>query len=119
MNNSNDKETQKFIETIKVLDHTKYQILKKLREIVFDNYPKTEERIMYGGILFSHTEDFGGLFVYQNHVSFEFGSGYKFMDTENLLEGKGKYRRHLKIRSLDDIDTKMVDFFMNQIKDHF
>ena len=119
MKNSNDKETQKFIDNFKVLNSTKYHILIKLREIVFSLYPKAKERIMYGGILFSLTEDFGGVFVYKNHLSFEFSYGYKFNDPKNLLEGKGKYRRHLKIISLDDIDTKMVYFFVNQIKDHF
>ncbi|MCD4665243.1 MAG: DUF1801 domain-containing protein [Bacteroidales bacterium] len=114
---SNDIETQKFIENIKVLDYTKYQILKKLREIVFDNFPKVKERIMYGGIMFFLNEDFGGVFVYENHISFEFSYGYKFDDSKNLLEGKGKYRRHLKLRSLDDIETKKVDFFVKQIKE--
>lgn len=34
---------------------------------------------MYGGIMFSPGDDFGGLFVYKNHVSFEFGNGAKFV----------------------------------------
>jgi len=117
MKKSDDIETQKFIDNIKVLDSTKYQILKKLRGIVFDNYPKVKERIMYGGIMFSLTEDFGGVFIYENHISFEFSNGYKFDDSKNLLEGKGKYRRHLKLKSLDDIETKKVDFFIKQTKE--
>ena len=46
MKKSNDIETQKFIDNIKILDSTKYQILSKLREVVFNNYPKVRERIM-------------------------------------------------------------------------
>lgn len=117
MKKSNDIKTQKLIDNIKILDSTKHQILEKLREIVFDNYPKVKERIMYGGIMFSLDEDFGGVFVYENHISFEFSYGYKFNDPENLLEGKGKYRRHLKLKSLDDIETKKMDFFVKQIKE--
>ena len=117
MKKSNDIETQKFIDNIKILDSTKYQILSKLREVVFNNYPKVRERIMYGGIMFSLNEDFGGVFVYENHISFEFSNGYRFSDTENLLEGKGKYRRHLKLKSLDDIKTKKVDYFVKQIQE--
>lgn len=117
MKKSNDTETQNFIDNIKVLDNTKYQILKKLREIIFDNYPEVKERIMYGGIMFSFKEDFAGLFVYKNHISFEFSYGYKFNDSENLLEGKGKYRRHLKLKSLDDIQIKKAVFFVKQIKE--
>jgi hypothetical protein len=55
--------------------------------------------------------------VYENHISFEFSYGYKFNNSENLLKGKGKYRRHLKLKSLDDIETKKVDFFVKQIKE--
>jgi len=114
MKTSNDIKTQQFIDNIKVVDSGKYQILTILRDIIFGNNPKTREKIMYGGILFSVTEDFGGVFVYRNHVSIEFSNGFKFNDPTNLLEGKGKYRRHLKIRSLEDIETKKVEFFVKQ-----
>ncbi len=115
MKNSNDKETQQFINNIQIFDNTKYEILMKLREIVFDNYPEVKERMMYGGIMFSLTEDFGGLFVYKKHVSLEFSNGYKFKDPENLLEGKGKFRRHLKLKSQNEIETKDVAFYVKQI----
>jgi hypothetical protein len=116
MHRSIDIETQTFIDSIKILDSQKYQILKNLRAIVFDNYPEVKERIMYGGILFSLTEDFSGVFVYKNHVSIEFSYGYKFDDPKNLLEGNGKYRRHLKLRSIEDLEIKKVAFFVKQIK---
>ena len=114
MRKSNDLKTQDFIENIKVIDHEKYQILIKLRAIVFDHYPEVIEKMMYGGIIFSLKEDFGGVFVYQKHVSFEFSHGYKFEDSENLLEGTGKYRRHLKLKSIEDVETKKVDYFVMQ-----
>ena len=57
---------------------------------------------------------FGGLFVRENHVSFEFVSGVYMNDQHNILEGTGKFRRHLKIRSLADIEDKKVDFFVKQ-----
>lgn len=113
---STDMETQKFIEKLKLIDNTKYQILTKLRDIVLDNYPEVKERMMYGGIIFSHNADFGGLFVYKNHVSFEFSNGYKFDDPDKLLEGKGKFRRHLKFKSTDDIESKKVDYYVKQSK---
>ncbi|MBT8297361.1 MAG: DUF1801 domain-containing protein [Maribacter sp.] len=114
MRKSIDKKTQAFIDNINVIDHAKYQILIKLREVVFEHYPKVEEKIMYGGIIFIFKEGFCGVFVYRNHVSFEFSNGYKFEDPENLLEGKGKYRRHLKFKSIEDIKTKTVDYFLKQ-----
>ncbi len=69
---------------------------------------------MYGGIMFSIEDDFGGIFVRKNHVSFEFSSGSQMDDPNNILEGTGQFRRHLKIRSMADIDAKIVKFFVKQ-----
>ena len=104
--NSTDPKVQKFITEIEVIHPEKYRILQKLREIVFAHIPEVTERMMYGGIMLNAGYDFGGFFVYEKHVSFEFGKGYRFDDPEKLLEGKGKFRRHLKFRTLDDIKTK-------------
>ena len=116
MKKSKDLRAQQFIDSIPVLDSTKYEILNTLRKIVFNNFPDVKERMMYGGILFSDTHDFGGVFVYAKHISFEFSNGYLFDDPEKILEGKGKYRRHLKFRSLDDIETKKATYFIKQSK---
>ncbi len=97
-----------------MFDSEKFEILQNLRKIVFSNYPKTNERMIYGGIMFSLEDDFGGLFVRKNHVSFEFSSGANMNDPHNILEGTGKFRRHLKVRSLADIEDKKVDFFVKQ-----
>ncbi len=114
MAKSADQKVQEFIDGVMMLDDTKYQILKQLRAIVFDNFPETKEKMMYGGIIFSHNEDFGGVFVYKKHVSFEFSNGYLFEDPEKVLEGGGKYRRHIKLKSLEDIEAKKVDFYVKQ-----
>ena len=114
---SGNDEVQNFSDHIKDTDPDKYIMLTKLREIVFGNYPNIKERMMYGGIMFSLKDDIGGIFVYKNHISFEFGMGYKFNDPDNILEGKGEYRRHLKLRTFDDIETKKAELFIKQIKE--
>jgi len=114
MTKSKDERVQKFLNEIKEFDVKKSEILQKLRKMVFTQYPKVDERMMYGGIMFSLKDDFGGLFVSKNHVSFEFSNGYKMNDPKRILEGTGKFRRHLKIRSLADIDEKKASFFVKQ-----
>jgi hypothetical protein len=72
----------------------------------------------YGGTLFS-TEDkdpFCGVFCYKAHVSLEFPQGYKMSDPHGLLEGSGKYRRHIKFRSQDDIDRKVLTPYLKESK---
>ncbi len=115
MDKSKNEQVQKFLEDISMIDPEKFEILEKLRKIVFSNYPETNERMMYGGIMFSPEADFGGLFVRKTHISFEFGFGVYMDDPHNILEGSGKLRRHIKIRSLADIEDKKVDFFVKQI----
>ena len=50
----------------------------------------------------------------KNHISFEFINGFLMSDQKKLLEGTGKFRRQLKIRSIADIKDKDVDFFVKQ-----
>ena len=114
MKESNSEGVQIFLEEFMMVDSEKFEILQNLRKIIFANYPKANERIMYGGIMFSLEDDFGGLFVRKNHVSFEFSSGAYMNDPHKILEGTGKLRRHLKIRSLTDLEDKEVEFFVKQ-----
>jgi len=111
---SQNEQVEKHLEDLMLLNEEQYNIVQKLRDIVFTIHPKTNERIMYGGIMFSSDEDFGGIFTRKNHISFEFGNGFLFDDPERLLEGKGKFRRHLKLRSLSDVSSKEVSFFVKQ-----
>ena len=69
MKKSKNEQVQKFLEEIMMFNDEHYDILQKLREIVFKVYPKTSERMMYGGIMFSLNGDFGGIFVRKNHIS--------------------------------------------------
>ena len=114
MQNSINEQVETFLQDLLMFDSEKFAILQELRKIVFSNYPKTNERMMYGGIMFSLNDDFGGLFVRKKHISFEFGSGVYMDDPNQILEGTGKLRRHLKIRSLADIKNKNADFFVKQ-----
>ncbi len=115
MRKSINNKVQELIDDIEMFDLDKFDILMKLRGIVFSSNPEIQERVMYGGIMFSLEGDFGGLFVRKNHVSFEFVFGVHFKDPDGVLEGTGKLRRHLKLRSLKDIETKRVTYFVGQV----
>ncbi|MBL1430318.1 MAG: DUF1801 domain-containing protein [Robiginitomaculum sp.] len=116
METSKNTQVQKFLDDIKALSDWKFQALQKAREIVFDVYPSVDERIMYGGIMFSLDDDFGGIFVNKKHLSFEFSNGITFNDPDKYLEGSGKHRRHLKLKGISDIGDKQVSFFVQQAR---
>jgi len=105
----------KFLEELDLKDNDKYNLLSNLRAIVFEAFPNVNETFKYEGIMFSLNNEFGGLFVYKNHISFEFSYGYK-LTTSLTLEGGGKYRRHLKFKNLPDIDKRELKALLKQIK---
>lgn len=57
----------------------------------------------------------GGVFVYKDHVSVEFSQGAGLDDPGANLEGQGKARRHLKLRTLGDIDGKDLALYLRQV----
>ena len=111
-----DQKVQQHLQELEQLDPEKLAIVLAARKVVYAEYPKVTERMMYGGIMFTLKEDFGGLFASKNHVSFEFGSGYKMKDPHNHLEGTGKFRRHIKLKTTEDVDKKKVGFYVKQVQ---
>ncbi len=104
---------EKFLEDTKEISQEQYEIVITLREIINAINPSAAEEIKYGGLVFNVDKTLKtGIFTYKNHVSLEFSFGAGFEDEDNHLEGKGKMRRHLKIKKLDDIDNKRVKNFV-------
>ena len=91
------------------------KIIRSIRNTILKIAPNSEEKVMYGGLIFKIPgRMFCGLFLRKNHVSVEFDLGYLLNDKEKHLEGSGKYRRHLKIRTKKDVKMKMVEKFVSE-----
>lgn len=91
------------------------EIIRSLRKIILSIVPESEEKVMYGGIIFSIPDRmFCGLFLRKNHVSVEFDLGYLLKDPEKHLEGSGKYRRHVKIHNKKEVEIKQVENFIEE-----
>jgi hypothetical protein len=102
------KSVQALIEDIRLLSEDNYRIVEAVRALVKKTFKATTEEVKYGGILFSADVQFCGVFAYKEHVSVEFGNGAGISDTFGHLEGAGKGRRHLKLKSIDDIKNKKL-----------
>jgi hypothetical protein len=50
-----------------------------------------------------------------DHVQFGFYRGASLKDPAQLLQGKGKYVRHVKIRTAKDIDAKVLSRLIRQV----
>ena len=108
-------EVQEFLKKLNTVNHDHYELVSELRRRTVSINSNVSERMMYGGIMFSFQGDVGGIFAYKNHVTFEFGNGYLFKDPDHTLEGKGKYRRHLKFGSLEELQKSNIDFYIKQM----
>ena len=102
------KSVQTLLEDIRLLSEQNYEMVKAVRALVRKTYKDYSEEVKYGGILFTSSVQFGGVFAYKAHVSVEFGSGAKIIDDLGHLEGSGKGRRHIKLLSVADIKNKRL-----------
>ncbi|MDD3610147.1 MAG: DUF1801 domain-containing protein [Halothiobacillaceae bacterium] len=82
--------------------------------VVVEAVPQARAHVMYGGLLFAAPEDFCGVFAYAGHVSVEFGRGAELADPFGVLEGKGRFRRHIKLRAMEDIATRHLREYILQ-----
>lgn len=94
-------------------------ITREIDAMIEEICPGAGRRPMYGGIVFereagNHKTMVCGHFVYKSHVSLEFSNGYQLDDPDSVLEGKGKYRRHIKLTNLSDISAKTVRSMLEQ-----
>ena len=92
-----------------------YVMAIKIRELHLQCDPSLTEEIKYGGLVFLQEKELmSGIFIRNEHISIEFGQGSSLSDPNGVLEGKGKLRRHIKVRSLDDIATKNVIHYVQE-----
>jgi hypothetical protein len=106
---------EKLLEEFELVNPELVKIMRLLRKMILEIAPVSEEKIMYGGIIYSIPERmFCGLFLRKNHISVEFDLGYLLEDKDKYLEGTGKYRRHLKIHNIEDVRLKKVDTFIKK-----
>jgi len=101
-----------FLEDINLVDPERLELVQVLRKMILELDSAISEEVKYGGILFSAEKPFCGIFSYAKHVSLEFGAGALFPDPFKVLEGKGKFRRHIKIFSAQDIEEKHVGEYL-------
>lgn len=102
------KSIEALLADVRLLGEDQFQIVEAVRTLVKKSVQPISEEVKYGGILFASGAHFGGVFAYKEHVSVEFGHGAAIKDPDGFLEGGGKGRRHIKLKSLSDISTKKL-----------
>ncbi len=83
------------------------KVVRALRSLVKGAVPGTKETVNAWGIpTFERKDPFCFYMVGKNHVTFGFHFGASLSDPEGLLEGTGKNIRHVKLRTMADLEQK-------------
>lgn len=107
---------ESFIEDLQLTAPEQAQIVQAIRQLYADIPTDIEERFIYGGVgFFINGKLIGGAYASKKHVSMVFSRGNELQDEAKLLEGKGKFRRHLKLPRYEALETKRAQYFAEQI----
>lgn len=115
MTYSQDDKVNAFLRDLQDVSELQFELVCAIRKLFLQTNSALLEGIKYGGLTFSLADGLiGGIYVYQQHVSIEFSHGATFKDPDCLLQGNGKYRRHLKIMTATDINNKQALYYIQQ-----
>lgn len=115
--NSKDPKITKHLNDMIMFQGDMFLIIIKLREMILGLDLNMNEKVMYGGIMFTLGDvKQCSIYASKKHVSIEFGKGYMLENKNDALEGVGHTRRHIKLFTIDDIENKDISFFLNQLK---
>lgn len=84
------------------------EIASELRALVKSSAPGIEEDIKWGKPWYSKDGYICYISASKSHITFGFAKGARLNDPRGLLEGTGKGMRHVKVRSLNDIDKTVI-----------
>lgn len=83
------------------------EIMAKIRELIHAKVPDVIEEFKWSRPIFKQQKDFAYLVANKKHVNFGFSQFEKIKNPTEKLEGTGKTMRHVKLRSLNDIDEQL------------
>lgn len=115
MKKSQNPRVDEFLSEMFLASPDSVDMINSIRKIFLGTHKDLSEDIKYGGVVFNLRDKLiGGVYSYKDHISIEFSNGADLLDSDGVLEGKGKKRRHLKIITEDDIKSKSVQSFADE-----
>jgi len=115
MTQTNEDKIHDFLCDLQTVSAPQHDIVITVRGLFLKANSTLLEEIKYGGLTFRLASGLvGGIYAYQHHISIEFSEGATFKDPDCLLQGNGKYRRHLKIMTATDINNKQALYYIQQ-----
>jgi hypothetical protein len=88
-----------------------------IRELIHLSVPQTTEEFKWGRPVFRIQKDFAYLKTAKNYVTLGFFNANRLHDPLSLLEGTGKEMRHVKLKSIDDINSPLISDWLATISE--
>jgi hypothetical protein len=93
-------------------------IIRELRKFVKHVAPNLRETVKWGnGCWVNGKEPVAYVYSARSYVQFGFFGGSTLKDPQGLLEGDGKYVRHIKVSSASGIDKRAFAMLLRQAAD--
>ena len=89
-------------------------IVREIRRLMREFAPKAEEGIAYGILVWKGAKIFAVASPNKEGITFAFTHGTRFEDKYNLLRGRGKVGRHIKIKSVEEIKPAVLKYYIRQ-----
>ncbi len=104
-----------FDEYLKAQSPKNQEIIRALRKFVKRIEPKLSEAVKWGnGCWIGNAGPVAYVYSDSEYVQFGFFNGSSLKDGKGLLEGKGQYVRHIKVRKRSAIDEPAFSALLRQ-----
>ncbi|MBJ6118988.1 DUF1801 domain-containing protein [Pontibacter sp. BT310] len=84
------------------------EILQTIRQLIHETVAQVTEEFKWGRPVFRTNKDFAYLKTAKNYVTLGFFNFEKLSDPDNRLEGTGKGMRHIKIKTINELDRNLL-----------
>ncbi len=85
-----------------------------IRSLMRESAPQAREVISYGIPMYSRKKPLAWINPSKTGITFGFRQGVSFEDKYGLLRGSVKHARHLKMRTLKDVNKAAVRYYIKQ-----
>lgn len=106
------KEVDEFVQT--KVPSQYWPVVARLRELMSETAPHLREVIAYGVPMYKGKKYAVVISPSKTGITFSFTYGTRFEDRYGLLRGEGKVARHVKIRSLDELNEEGLRYYIEQ-----
>jgi hypothetical protein len=90
------------------------EIVEALRKLMREIAPEAKEVITYGILAWRGNLMLAVVSPTKKDITFAFSKGAEFEDKYGLLRGVGKVSKHVKIKTLQDIDKAALEYYIKQ-----